>query len=131
MLDQIQNPLPEEEILPPKKFKLDEYFHTKTFNIGVLGIFGLLFLLIAASAFYYFLNINKNSTAIPAPTPILGSITPGPTKTPSKYATDSGVLKEMNSLDALENDLKNIDLNEKSLTFPAVDFNLNFDKSGF
>ena len=93
-------------------------------------IFGLLFLLIVASAFYYFININ-NGNSTPIPTPPISIISPRPTKIPSKYATDSGVLKELNTLESLENELKNMDLNEKTLTFPEVDFNMSFEKSDF
>jgi len=47
---------------------------------------------------------------------------------PSRYATDSGVLKIEEDLRNLEKELDNLQVNETNLLPPRLDFDINFDK---
>lgn len=64
-------------------------------------------------------------------TPIPAVTTPSPTpseeiKNPSRYATDSAVLKIQSDIEALDKDLNSVDLKENFLRPPAVQFDESF-----
>lgn len=128
MIEPDENYLPEEEIIPKHPLSLDDVLKSRTFRILALGIFSLLLILIALSAFLYFTRLNKTPalTVTPTPQPVVNL--PTPVISQSKWATDAGLLKEQDNLSKIDNDLKNIDLNEQSLSFPVLDFHVNFEK---
>lgn len=88
----------------------------------------ILFLMIVLSIVF---NIKKpqsvkdklSPVASPQPTPESEVIT-----NPSRYATDSGVLKIEEDLRNLEKELDNLQVNETNLLPPRLDFDINFDK---
>ena len=88
----------------------------------------LLFLMIILSI------VLKSREKVPVevkPTPI-ASFEPLPSgeiiTNPSRYATDSGVIKIEEDLRNLEKELDNLQVNEVNLLPPRLDFDINFDK---
>lgn len=123
MLEIEQNYLPEEEIIPPQS-KIDRE------KIPHLLLLIFLFFLISFTslvAFSYFSNLNRGNPIIVSP-PITPSSTPTPVLTQSIWATDSAVLEIENKTKEIQQSLDNLDLTEPNLSFPVIDFNLNFDK---
>lgn len=128
MIESEENYIPEEEIPPVKQFDLDKFMGTRGFKTGVGILFGILILLLGISAFNYFSRLNPPDGGKPTPTPTAPLVIV-PTNPPSKWATDSGILNARDSFTAISNDLKKLNLQENDLTFPALDFKINFEKA--
>lgn len=80
----------------------------------------------------YFISILANiirnrrpSKPAPTPTPV-ASNTPAPTSAPSRYASDSGVLKIDQDVRDLDKDLNNINFHDQDLRMPDVYFDKLF-----
>lgn len=96
------------------------------FSAGALGL--AIFLLIIFSAVRSFRKPAEPGK-ITAPTPTLEPVaTPSATIESSRYATDSGVLKMEQDLNAIEKDLNAMKVAESDLLPPRLDFEVDFEK---
>lgn len=115
-----QVPLAPVANLPPK---------TNNYKFLIIGIVAAFVLLLSLGLAVVFIARQVRTTS-PTPTPSFE--TPQPAsfeeeiKNPSRYATDSGVLKTQADLNALDKDLNSVDLNENSLRPPDVQFDESF-----
>ncbi|MGD0523138.1 MAG: hypothetical protein ABSA43_01100 [Candidatus Microgenomates bacterium] len=90
---------------------------------GVLGF--LLVLLLVASIVKS--SLNQPVVKVVLPTPVITALpTPVELTNPSRYATDSAVLKLEGNLKDNETNLNNVDIKESDLYPPQLDFNINF-----
>lgn len=77
---------------------------------------------------------RKRSTPAPTPTPTATpSLEPIPTPretigTPSRYATDSGVLKIEGDGKAIDDQLKSVDLGDPNLRAPDLNYDISFSQ---
>ena len=125
-MEEIENYIPEEEAIP-KKVKFLSISQKRFAYLGAL-ILLLILLVISLYSYIYFQKINKGREVVITPTPTLAMPTPTPTHTPSRWATDSAVLKSEQEVNNIERELNNLDLSEPLLNFPSLDFNINFEK---
>ncbi len=101
----------------------------RNFRFLIIGIIATFFLLLALASAAIFIAGQMRK---PAPTSTQATSTPQPTffeeeiQNPSRYATDSGVLKTQEDLNALDKELNNADLNENSLRPPDIQFDESF-----
>ncbi len=104
----------------PKNIKL-------LITVGLI-FFGLIFLLLVAA-------LVKNmagggaKTALPIATPTAAPSTPltqVEISNPSRYATDSGILKIESDVDSLSKEMNSVDLRQSNLRVPSLDFNIKF-----
>lgn len=128
MLESDQNYIPEEEVVPRKKLEIKPEQKKKIAYYTQIAFFVLLLLFIGYYAYWFFSQINRNGDGNLTPSPVAS---PTPTAKPkilTKWATDSAILNIQNTLQQEESSLKNLDLSEQSLSFPALDFSLNFNE---
>ena len=98
--------------------------------LRILGIVfaGLLFLMTVLSIV---LNLKGKAPVEIKPTPV-ASFAPLPSgeviTNPSRYATDSGVIKIEGDLSGVEKELDNLQVSEVNLLPPRLDFDINFAK---
>lgn len=71
---------------------------------------------------------KKPSSQIPVITPPYFVVTSTPAPLPSRYSTDSAVLKIENDLKNLETELLNVDLTESFLNLPNIDLKVTWQK---
>lgn len=94
--------------------------------VGIVFLFSILLLLIATLA--------KNGKSVevaptPSPTPTVTSGSPLPEiaiSNPSRYASDSGILKIETDVDNLSKEMNSVDLRQSNLRVPTLDFNIKF-----
>lgn len=99
----------------------------------ILRIVGIVFavLLVLVIILSTVLKLKGKVPVEVKPTPVasFGPLPSGEVTTnPSRYATDSGVLKIEEDLRNLEKELDNLQVNETNLLPPRLDFDINFDK---
>ncbi len=102
----------------------------KVFKLVGIAIGLLLFSLIIFSTV---IRISKKRTpvavnVVPSEVP---QATPSPEEkifNPSRYATDSAILKIEEDLKSVEKELNDLEVNEVDLLPPKLDFEINFDK---
>jgi len=90
---------------------------------GMLGL--LLAMLIIALVVKSISNRPVKRVVLPTPA-VTALPTPVELTNPSKYATDSAVLKLEENLKDNENKLNNLDIKESNLYPPQLDFEINF-----
>lgn len=66
----------------------------------------------------------QNIVPLPSPTPTATPVVATPT--PSRYATDSGVLKIEADINTLDGELSGVDLEESNIKPRPLDFDINF-----
>lgn len=95
--------------------------------IGIISFFVLFIIMIVLLAIAKNAQRNKVPAPTPSPTPFaLGTPMPELITNPSRYATDSGVLKIEQDLKNLDNDLNTTDLKEPQLQLPRVSYDVSF-----
>lgn len=90
-------------------------------------LFALIFLLMIASLV---MKQTKESKPLVLPTPEI-AISPFPEdviSNPSRYATDSAVLKIEENLKSIEKTLNQMDIKESKLNPPGLDFKISFEE---
>ncbi len=70
---------------------------------------------------------RRVSSVKTTPAPVLAP-TPEAISNPSRYATDSAILKIEEDLAGVEKDLDSLEVNEINLLPPRLDFDINFEK---
>lgn len=120
-------------LLDPFLNKLKPLFATmppetrKLLKISSIVLGSLLILLILGSMFAK--KPQKSIKTIATPTPFTQpSATPELILNPSRYATDSGLLKIEGELKAIQQKLDTMDTKESNLNLPLLDFSINFDQ---
>lgn len=131
---QVTSPVQMPQKVPVKGLKtnLMEKFKSAPKNVKLLVVvvtvfvFLILILLIAAVLTG---SMNQTGTVAPTATPAPVSSSPLPQveiTNPSKYATDSGVLKIEADVDSLSKEMDSVDLRQSTLRVPALDFDIKF-----
>ncbi len=98
------------------------------YKIFILGLLAFFVVAIALGITFSIFG-NRMKKRAPTPTPVTLAPTPTPPeeiKNPSRYATDSGVLKIQSDIEALDKDLNSVDLKENFLRPPAIQFDESF-----
>ncbi len=95
--------------------------------IKIAGILmGVILVLLILSSVAAALRGMKKMTALATPTPSPSATLIPVNTTPSKYATDAGVLKINNDVSNLDQDLNNTNFRDPDLRVPDVRFDQNF-----
>lgn len=102
----------------------------KVFKIAGIAIGFLLFSLIIFSTV---VRISKKQTpaainVVPSEVPQATSFPEEKIFNPSRYATDSAILKIEEDLKSVEKELNDLEVNEVDLLPPRLDFEINFEK---
>jgi|GEM_PF-5997184 len=124
-MEEIENYIPEEEY-PVKK----EVKKIDSFTVIVVILLSIILFILIFSLISYFTSINRPKEKNENIKPTITIIKPSPTLVikPSSWATDSAILKLEEKINSQGESLNSIDLNETVLTFPSLDFNINFEK---
>lgn len=124
-MEEIENYIPEEEY-PVKK----EVKKIDSFTVIVVILLSIILFILIFSLISYFTSINRPKEKNENIKPTITIIKPSPTLIikPSSWATNGAVLKIDEELKNQGVNLNSIDLNETVLTFPSLDFNINFEK---
>lgn len=97
--------------------------------IAVVGItFAIIIVLLIVGVVVKGLGSGRSvvsPTATPSALPVATNV-PVEISNPSKYATDSGVLKIESDVDNLTRDMSAVDLKESDLRIPTLDMNVKF-----
>ncbi|MEK7497790.1 MAG: hypothetical protein AAB656_02640 [Patescibacteria group bacterium] len=94
--------------------------------VGVIFILTVIFLIVGLIVG----SMKKGGLVAPGkatPTPVSSAIPESSVSNPSKYATDSGILKIEETIRKLDSDLNSADLRESVLRPPVLDFDVKFD----
>lgn len=127
MLEPEANYFPEEEYRPKINIEIKKHQKQKAVFIAQVSTLIILLLIVSFYFYYYFSNLNSaSSPPIAKITP--PKISPQPTIFISKWATDSAVINENANLKNQSDALNLIDLVESDLSFPALDFQVNFQQ---
>jgi hypothetical protein len=90
------------------------------------GMFALLFILLIVGLIVKSVS-NRPVTKVVLPTPVVTTLpTPEELTNPTRYATDSAVLKLEQNLKDNENRLNGLDIKESNLYPPQLDFDIKF-----
>lgn len=99
----------------------------KKIMILLVGLAVLVVLLIAGTLYKAMSGRGQRIVLAPTPTPVVTpTLAPVEIRNPSRYATDSGVLKIEEDLKALDKDLVGTEIKESSLTPPSLDWDVSF-----
>jgi len=118
-----QNYIPEEEINPQPKIKINK---NKLSQFGLFFLLIFLVIILGYYSYYFFKNVNNVETNNNPTPPNKITAKPTPTIILTRLATDAAVLKIEKDIDDSEDRIKKLDLVEQQLTFPAIDFSLTF-----
>lgn len=124
--DQFENDV-NPEYVPPERLQ----FHIKmpALKIIPLAITVILVLVFAALALSLSNNPNNSVVVVNSPTPQASVFkTPSPTNPPSIFATDAGLIEVKNKIEENLNYTNTVDLSESNLSFPILDFDIDFEK---
>lgn len=99
---------------------------TKKIILAASGV--LFFLLLLALVIIGQAGKTSSQRKIPIVTPPYFIVTATPAPQPTKWASDSGVLKVKNDLSDLGKNLTDIDLSEPMLGLPNIDLHVTFQK---
>lgn len=97
---------------------------TKNYKKIILLGGGVLIAFVLLGTLVVYLLRPKPVAVVPTPTP--EALAPIATPTPTKYATDSAVLKLEENLKILDQNLGNTDLSEDTIKPRSLDFNVSF-----
>ena len=94
----------------------------------VFGVFGF-FVLVALILGIIASSQKRSGSAKVTPTPVVNATElPEVLTNPSRYATDSGVLKIGESLNTIEKELNSTEIKDLKLSLPNVTFDINFEE---
>jgi hypothetical protein len=110
-----------------KEFYLTIPVRTKKMLFIAGGMFALLLVLLIVGLIVKSVSSRPVAKVI-LPTPVITSLpTPATLTNPSKYATDSAVLKLEQNLKDNETKLNSLDIKESNLYPPQLDFDIKFE----
>lgn len=120
-----------EKTIKEKLVALSEKFKTLSKNMKFLVIAGgvLVVLLILLTIVSLARGGRKQQVVKATPTPVAVASSPIPKYeivNPSKYATDSGVLKIEGDVDSLNSEMNSVDLRSSDLRIPDLDMSIKF-----
>lgn len=108
-------------------FKVPENYRRILRITGIVFV-SLIVLMFLSSLFF---SVKKTANGVkkktPAPLPQI-TILPDVVVNPSRYATDSAILKIEEDLKTVEKELDGLQVNEINLLPPRLDFNVTFEK---
>lgn len=107
------------------------YSNLSPANKRLVTIMGVLLLIVGVLFVLALFFAPRRGPAAPTPTPVATSAptaTPAEITNPSRYATDSGVLKIETDLKDIEAKLNQTKLKDSDLTPPSLDYNIDFSK---
>ena len=107
-----------------KKPKNKNFLPQKMIVFGGIFFAVLLILVLGAILLPFLSGKSQPASSLPTPTP---SLTPTPEiANPSFYATDSAILKIEEDVKKIEEELDSVDIKEKDLIPPALDWEIKF-----
>lgn len=118
-------------LVSPYILKIKTYYFSLPLKIKKLliiagGMLGFLLAMLIIALVVKSIS-NRPVKRVVLPTPAVTALpTPEELTNPSKYATDSAVLKLEENLKDNENKLNNLDIKESKLYPPQLDFEINF-----